>query len=225
MNKIIVDEEKVLSINNAIVFLEIAVKEVTINIKGTVLINDLINTLENAIVTINLAPGSSLVYNNFSKGKVKNQITINQENNSTVIYNYSLLVTDESSLKINVNIKGSNNNCKVNVKAVTKNKGFINVIATGDITKNVINNNYLENIRILMENDEENTILPNLFVSSNNIEAFHNATISSFSKEDLFYLNSKGLSEKLAKELIMKGFLINNLELNEENKLLITNML
>lgn len=223
MNKLIVDKEKDITINNNVVALEIFKEELTINIVGKVLINDLTKTSEDLAVTINLAKGSSLVYNNFSKGKVNNKIIINQDNNSTLIYNYSLLITDKSSIKIDSNIKGSNNDCKINVKAVTQEKGSLEIMATGDIASNIVNNKYLENIRILTLNNEENTIIPNLLVSSNNIEALHNATISSINKDELFYLNSKGISSDLGSKLIMKGFLINNLELSEEDKELIIN--
>lgn len=223
MNKLVVDKEKDITINNNVVALEIFKEELTINIAGKVLINDLTKTSEDLAVTINLAKGSSLVYNNFSKGKVNNKIIINQENSSTLIYNYSLLITDKSFIKIDSNIKGSNNNCEINVKAVTQEKGSLEIMATGDIASNIVNNKYLENIRILTLNNEENTIIPNLLVSSNNIEALHNATISSINKDELFYLNSKGISERNAKELIVKGYLVNNLELSEEDKELIIN--
>lgn len=221
MNKIIVDKENI-TIDSNVVDLEIHKEKLTINIIGKVIINDLIKTKDNLNVTINLKEGSELIYNSFSKGKINEQITINQSNNSTLIYNYSLLINDKSSLKINANISGNNNNCEINVKVVTKDKGSIEVIATGDIKSKVVNNKYLENIRILLGNDEENTIIPNLFVNSFNIEAIHNATISSINKDELFYLNSKGISNELGSDLIKRGFLINNLELSEENKKIIT---
>lgn len=223
MNKIVVDKEKDITINNNVVALEIFKEELTINVIGKVLINDLTTTSKELVVTINLAKDSTLVYNNFTKGEINNKIIINQEENSNLTYNYSLLVTNKSSINITSNIKGSNNNCEINVKAVTQEKGSLEITATGNIIKNIVNNKYIENIRILTLNNEENTIIPNLLVSSNNIEALHNATISSINKDELFYLNSKGLSERNAKELIVKGYLINNLELSEEDKELIIN--
>ncbi len=225
MNKLIVDKENNITIENKVIYLDIKKENVTINIRGKVLINDLTESEEKLKVIINLSKDSELVYNNFKKGKINQQITLNQENNSILIYNFSLLATLKSSLKIIASIKGSNNSCEINVKGVPIEKGSINVIATGDIEKNIINNKYLENIRILSCNEEENTIIPNLLVSSNNIEALHNATISSISFDELFYLNSKGLSEETAKKLIIKGFLLNNLELSEEDKLKLENII
>ncbi len=220
MNKIIVDKEKVLKLNSDEILLEIRTKKVAINIQGQVVINDLSNN-EELEMTINIDSNSSLVYNNFAKGKINNSVIINQNSNSILIYNYSILVQEKSFFKIDANIKSNNINCEINVKAVTKEQGSLEIIATGDIVPNIKKIKYLENLRILALNDEENIIIPNLFVSSNNLEALHNATISRPSKEEIFYLTSKGLSSKKAQDLIMRGYLINNLKLKEEQKELI----
>jgi len=54
-----------------------------------------------------------------------------------------------------------------------------------------------------------------MLVSSENVEANHNVTISSVREDELFYLTTKGLSEDSAKDLLEKGFLINIF--NDEN--------
>ena len=138
MNKLIVDKENNITIENKVIYLDIKKENVTINIRGKVLINDLTESEEKLKVIINLSKDSELVYNNFKKGKINQQITLNQENNSILIYNFSLLATLKSSLKIIASIKGSNNSCEINVKGVPIEKGSINVIATGDIEKNII---------------------------------------------------------------------------------------
>ena len=50
-------------------------------------------------------------------------------------------------------------------------------------------------------------IMPNLIVKSSRIIANHNATISPVDENDLFYLESKGLSNESATSLIKEGFL------------------
>ena len=76
-----------------------------------------------------------------------------------------------------------------------------------------------ENIRILMLNDSENVIVPNLLVVSNEVSVNHNATISSLDTNYLYYLNSKGLSYEEAKKLIVKGFLKSKLKLRKKEEL------
>ena len=52
-----------------------------------------------------------------------------------------------------------------------------------------------------------------------------NYLLSGIDKEYLFYLNSKGISEKNAINLIKKGYLLNNLEVDNTIKEEINNMI
>ncbi len=47
---------------------------------------------------------------------------------------------------------------------------------------------------------------PNLEIFADDVKASHGATISQLSKEDLLYLQTRGLAEKEAKQLLVKGF-------------------
>jgi Fe-S cluster assembly protein SufD len=47
---------------------------------------------------------------------------------------------------------------------------------------------------------------PNLEIFADDVKASHGATTSQVDKEHLFYLKSRGLSESLAKELLVTGF-------------------
>ena len=76
----------------------------------------------------------------------------------------------------------------------------------------------LENIRILSLNNEENIIYPNLLVSSDEAEVNHKASISGLDEDYLFYLMSKGISKEEASKLITRGFLMNKLEISNEEK-------
>ena len=48
--------------------------------------------------------------------------------------------------------------------------------------------------------------MPNLYIDEYDVIANHAASIGSISKEDLFYLMSRGLDEKEASKLIVLGF-------------------
>ena len=50
-------------------------------------------------------------------------------------------------------------------------------------------------------------ITPSLEIKENDVKVSHGATISQISQEDYFYLESRGLPTKLAKKMIVKGFL------------------
>lgn len=47
---------------------------------------------------------------------------------------------------------------------------------------------------------------PNLEIFADDVKASHGATVSQLSQDEVFYLKTRGLSEALAKQLLMKGF-------------------
>lgn len=60
------------------------------------------------------------------------------------------------------------------------------------------------------------TIKPNLFIDEDDVIASHGALVRQFSKEEMFYLQSRGLSEKEAKKILIKGFLFEDMPLYQE---------
>jgi Fe-S cluster assembly scaffold protein SufB len=103
----------------------------------------------------------------------------------------------------------------VNLGSLIYNLGY-----DGNYSKSSINvtNNLIESIKILVLNNEESVCIPNLLVSSNEVEVNHAATISCIDPNYLFYLNSKGISNESATKLIKNGYLLNNLNINSEIK-------
>jgi len=215
MNKIIVDKEKNVEIKDNVINLEIKEEELTLNIKGKVLINEIgLKNNEKLHLILNIEPQSSLVYNRFLvHNTMHTEITINQQTDSRVRFNYSLIATDKGNLKINSNLMGDKNETSINIKAVTEDKGLVNITSTADTKPQIEENNLLESIHILLLNNEENVCIPNLLVASNEIAVNHAATIGGLDKNYLFYLNSKGLSTESAISLIKKGYLLSNLEI------------
>lgn len=216
MNKIVLDEEYY-SLENKSIDVEIKKKNITLEINGEVKINDLY-TKEDVNLNIILNNNSKLIFNKFNKDLSNETINFEINNNTYLSFNQSTYNTLKGDFKIHANIKGNNNKTYINFYGVSNEKGNIIVDATGSVEKNIINNDMLENIRILSLNNEENIIFPNLLVSSDEVSINHNATISGLNEDYLFYLTSKGLSKEIAATLITKGFLMNKLDLSEEEK-------
>ena len=218
MNTIIIDKENIIDIKDNAVELNINVEELTINIEGRVLINEIRKlTNEKLNLTINMKEGSSLTYNRFMINSEANiNITTNQYNKSTLIFNYSILANDESTIDFISNINGNDNITEINIKGVTEQQGKLKITSTAKTKEKINNNNLQENIKVLLLNDEESVIIPNLLVSSNEIEVNHAATISGIDQNYLFYLNGKGISSEASEKLIKKGYLIGNLDTTNE---------
>ena len=217
MNKILVKEDNIL-LDNEIVELEFKTLKCNLTIKGSVWINDLNNNnLEELNIT--LLDGSKLLYNKYTKDIKNLKINIQENNDTTLEFNYSLYQSIKASIILDSKVLGNNNKCSMNVYGVSDKDGAIVVNATGSVLENIKDNDLLENIRILMLNDSENVIVPNLLVESNEVSVNHNATISSLDTNYLYYLNSKGLSYEDAKKLIVKGFLKSKLKLRKKEEL------
>ena len=227
MNKIVIDKENIVDIKDNAIELNINVEELTINVSGKVLINEIRKlTNEDLNLTINLNEGSHLTYNRFMINDCANiNIITNQKDKSTLIFNYSILTNDTSNIDFTSNITGNDNITEITIKGITENKGKLNITSTANTKEKITNNNLLEDIKVLLLNDEESIIIPNLLVSSNEIEVNHAATISGIDQDYLFYLNSKGISNEESEKLIKKGYLINNLTITKEIKERIEKML
>lgn len=216
MNKILVKEDNIV-LDNEIVELEFKTLKCNLTIRGSVWIDDLNNnSLEELNIT--LLDGSRLLYNKYTKDIKNLKINILENNDTTLEFNYSLYQSIKASIILDSKVLGNNNKCSMNVYGVSDKDGAIVVNATGSVLENIKDNDLLENIRILMLNDSENVIVPNLLVGSNEVSVNHNATISSLDMNYLYYLNSKGLSYEEAKKLIVKGFLKSKLKLRKKEE-------
>ena len=204
-------------LDNEIVELEFKTLKCNLTINGSVWIDDLNNnSLEELNIT--LLDGSRLLYNKYTKDIKNLKINILENNDTTLEFNYSLYQSIKASIILDSKVLGNNNKCSMNVYGVSDKDGAIVVNATGSVLENIKDNDLLENIRILMLNDSENVIVPNLLVGSNEVSVNHNVTISSLDMNYLYYLNSKGLSYEEAKKLIVKGFLKSKLKLRKKEE-------
>jgi len=93
-------------------------------------------------------------------------------------------------------------------KSISLNGGVSNYRGTTKITKSATNS--VATIKcdtIILDDKSKSDTIPNNIVSNSSSSIEHEATISKVNKEKLFYLMSKGLSENLAKELLIMGFI------------------
>ena len=67
-------------------------------------------------------------------------------------------------------------------------------------------------------NENKCAINPNLLIDENDVSASHSALIGKFNDEEIFYLRSRGISEKNAVNLLVKGLLLSKLSLTNKRK-------
>lgn len=93
-------------------------------------------------------------------------------------------------------------------KSIAASGGEATYRGTVNIAKCAINS--ISNVKcdtIIIDDDSKSDTVPKNIVANNSSILNHEATVSKISKEKLFYLMSRGISEERAKELLIMGFI------------------
>ena len=103
---------------------------------------------------------------------------------------------------------GKNTKSNIVSKSIASNGGVANYRGTTKITKNAINSRAtIKCDTILLDNISKSDTIPQNILENNSSILEHEATISKISADKLFYLESKGLNEDQAKEMLVMGFI------------------
>lgn len=226
MNKIITNIDKELNIDNN--------ERVTIKLENQEQ-NIIINIKENSVVTIDVLKENTkdeIIYNIGENAQVivnklvidnSDTIRINLSKNSSVIYNYSTINYENNSYTIDVFHNEEKTKSKVINHGVNMNNNQLDFIVNGTIYKNSLNCICNQDNKIISIKDNHSIIKPNLIIDNNQIEASHSAYIGSFKKEEIFYLMSRGISKEDCNKLLLRAFLLGNMDIEDGRFLNIIN--
>ena len=93
-------------------------------------------------------------------------------------------------------------------KSIVKNGGVANYRGTVRFHKNATNSrSHVECDTLILDNESRSDTIPNNEVKNNSSFIEHEATVSKISEDQLFYLMSRGISEKDATQMIIMGFI------------------
>lgn len=168
--------------------------------------------------TYNLSRSSNLTIQKFYDIKEINQFDIINMNGEYSSINYILKTVSKNSEKYNLLINHNAKNTSSNVinNAVNINNGKIIFDVTGLVPKTMSGSTLNQNNRIVSFNQNKCQINPNLLIDEDDVSANHSAFVGQFSYEELFYLQSRGIRYDDALKLLIRGFLFNNLMLNDD---------
>ena len=171
-------------------------------------------------VDIKLEDNSRLLFHSFYELKNDAKINFILVNNSFLDYTIVIVNKGINTLEIDAKSVGNNNNFKIKLRVINKDKNSkVNIIVNGIICENTIDNELLEDLKGLVLYEDEIKISPNMLVNTNEVLANHLVTVGSFRSEELFYLKSKGLSEYTAKRMLLEAFITNCLTDNLKEKM------
>lgn len=183
--------------------------------------------IANNNVSLDLLENSELTLYQASILTKNKKMEVDLKENSKFRLNILIINTGKNKLTININMHQNNSKAEVRLRAINTNSNSnLDIICNGTIIKHTENNELLEDLKGLILQEDTIKISPNMMVSTNEVMANHLVTIGPISEEDLFYLKSKGLSEKKARKLIVEAFIKNILspELKEKIKMEVINI-
>ena len=225
MNKLLVNSEE--EINNLVIEED---TELVFNFKDTsrdiyIVVEDNIclNIVDISFntsnkINITLKNDSRVIYNKFSINSGDYIYTLLDGEYSNVVINNSVVNNDDTKMKFviehnNTNTSSNLSNHGVNNSSVTL---YFNVDSKINRSASLACANQENKIINLVKGDSK--ILPNLLVDNYDVSASHSAYISDFDKKSMFYLKSRGISDNEARRLLLEGFLIGNLDVDDETK-------
>ena len=139
---------------------------------------------------------------------IKEMTIINlQDENASIDYNFKTISVgcEKYNMIINHNSKLTNSNIINN--AVNILKGNVSFNVSSFVTEHNINCNVVQNSRIVNLTNNKCQIKPNLFIDEYEVDAYHAAYIGSLDKDEVLYLNSRGIDTKTSEILLVNGFL------------------
>lgn len=115
---------------------------------------------------------------------------------------------DQLDLNLTLIHAAKNTRAKVSLKTVVEGRGVANLNGTIIVKQGAQNtNSFLEERVLLLSPQARANAIPNLEIEANEVKCSHAATVGKPNDEEIFYLQSRGLSKLKATRLIAKGFL------------------
>lgn len=182
------------------------------------------------------------IYENYYDGiiKIRNNYNLNTASNLSIQKIYDVEQINQFDV---INLDGRQANVNYVLKTVSTNEEKYNLLVNhncSDTTSNIINNainvkngkvvfdisgvvpkekvgcSLNQNNRIVTFNENKCQINPNLLIDENDVSANHSAFIGKFSDEQIFYLQSRGITYNETIKLLTKGFLCSNLHVDKQ---------
>lgn len=172
--------------------------------------------IKDSNIEINYKMKSSLYLNRFViDSSVKSIIDLDKEGIDLKYYYSNINILDNKyEITVNHNKKrtiSSVINHGINLKD-SKLDYMVNGKVINDANQVICN----QDSKIILTNDNNCLIKPNLIIDNDDVIANHSSYIGYFKKDEIFYLKTRGINELDSEKLLVKSFLIGNMDISYE---------
>lgn len=166
------------------------------------------------------AYSSNVSFNTFLKNPSMVNMDINLKNkNAEVVVHNTTLSSKDSKYDIMVNHDFKDTKSFIYNNGITKEEGSIMYDVKSFVKKGKTNCVVNQDSKIVALNkNNKNKINPVLLIDEYTTEAKHAAFVGDFNNNELFYLQSRGLTKKEAQNLLINGLLIGTLDISSLEK-------
>ena len=181
--------------------------------------------IKDSNIETNYKINSSLYINRFVvNSSIKTIIDLNKEEIELNYYYSNINILDNKyEITINHNKKRTISNVINHGINISNNK--LSYIVNGKVMKSANGVFCNQDSKIILTNDNNCLIKPNLIIDNDDVIANHSSYIGYFKKDEIFYLMTRGINELDSEKLLVKSFLIGNMDISyEERKIILENI-
>lgn len=151
----------------------------------------------------------NLIYGELSDGNIVRHMITDLHRGSEILVD-GASVTDSNKYQTFIaNHLEGNTTSNLNNYGIVSDGGEYFLDVVGSIVKGAVGSKAHQDSRILTISDnQKTTVLPQLLIDENDVEASHAATVGQIDELQLYYMQSRGLSEMESMALLMSGYLM-----------------
>ena len=175
-------------------------------------------------LSVDLAKNACLehFYLCFGSQFIRSQLNVNLQEHAKAVLKSANLLTQNAHVDLQTRVfhQGINSHSEQNYKTLVKNKSrfvFRGEIKIDHGAKNAVAKQKNQNVKLSPES-EINT-QPVLNINCNEVQCSHGATVSGMREEDIFYMQSRGISPNDARILLGRSFLLEPVLTMEDSKI------
>lgn len=229
-DKIISDTDKVMIVGNRIKFLDNG--DYSLEYKDIDKIDLVIEVSNNLSVKLyessflgNIDVNNKYVINNgylvvnkfYNNDSVLENIDIDLcSDGDKIDYRFSNICRNSENYIININHMGCFTSSNICNKSIAMDGSKINFIINSKVSKEYEKSILDQNTRIVTLGNSEANISPNMYIDCDDVEARHGSVIGTFKDDMVFYLMSRGIEYNAALKLLIKGYLLSNVDVDSD---------
>lgn len=161
--------------------------------------------------------GSLHIYKFYNNYSVNETIDIDLLTSKAMVeYKFANICKENEKYLLNVNHIAEDTISNINNKTVSFPNSSINFIINSNVSKEAVGSKLNQTTRIVTMGDCDASISPNMYTPLDDVEAKHGSVIGTFKEDEVFYLMSKGISYNDTLKLMIKGYLLSNIDIKHE---------